>query len=248
MILSGQQPNFLPWIGYFHKVAVSDKHVIVDSVQYNKKHVTNRNRIKTPDGPVYLTVPVLTKGKFEQNINEVKINNDEPWKKKHWKAISFFYGKAPYFKDYKDFFEETYLKKEWIFLSELNMALLEYLFGALQIRTKIHIASHENITGQKNDLIVNLTKGLDCDTYLSGRGAIKYIDEQYLMSNGVNHIFQSFKHPVYSQLWGDFTPNMSVIDLLFNTGPEAGKIIAKCSNNDAKDQSNDNEEDEMGFL
>ena len=228
MILSGQQPNYLPWIGYFHKVSRSDKHVLVDNVQYNKKHITNRNRIKAPEGAIYLTVPVLTKGKFYQKINEVKINNDEPWQKKHWKKIYYFYGKAPFFKDYIGFFEDVYEKKKWTLLVDLNIAILEYLFETLDIKVPVYLASERNITGQKNDLIVNLVTNMECDTYLSGLGATKYIDEQYLRSKGIQHKFQIFNHPQYPQMWGDFIPNLSVIDLLFNTGPEAKRILSKC--------------------
>ena len=228
MILSGQQPNYVPWIGYFHKVGISDKHVLVDNVQYVKKHVTNRNKIKTPKGPALLTVPVLTKGAYYQKINEVKINNDEPWQEKHWKSLNYFYLKAPHFEDHVDFFRGIFLDNKWTYLADLNLTILKYLFEKLEIQTPIYLASEHGITGKKNELIVNLTKGLDCDTYLSGAGARKYIDEVYLSSNGVKHIFQEFHCPTYPQMWGKFVPNLSVIDLLFNVGPKAKDILSIC--------------------
>lgn len=233
MILSGHQPNYLPWIGYFHKVSLSDKHILVDNVQYNKKHVTNRNKIKTPEGSVFLTVPVLTKGKFYQQIDEVRINNNEPWSKKHWKALNYYYVKTPFFKEYIGFFKGVYSQR-WDLLVDLNIYILDYLFDTLGIRVPILRASEEGITGKKNELIVNLVKETGCDTYLSGSGARKYMDEEFLASKGIDHTYQDFHHPTYPQMFGEFLSNMSVIDLLFNTGPEAKNILTQCGNTTKK--------------
>ena len=224
MILSGHQPNYIPWIGYFNKVKNSDKHVWVDNTQFNKKHVQNRNQIKSPQGPLLLSVPVLTKGQFDQNINEVQINNDEQWQKKHWKSIKYYYSGAPYFEEHEDFFHNVYSTK-WNLLVDLNIHIINYLLKEFDIKTQVALASEHNLEGHKNDLIIILCQGLGADTYLSGQGAKKYVDEDYLKKNEINHIYQDFKHPVYPQQYGEFISNLSAIDLLFNTGPDAKNYI-----------------------
>ena len=224
MILSGQQPNYLPWIGFFHKVSMSDKFIFVDTVQFNKKHVTNRNKIKTANGWQWLTVPVLTKGKFEQKVSEVKINNAVPWQRKQWKAIKLNYGKAPYFSKHGQFFKEIY-QKRWENLSELNEIIIRYIFDVLGIKVEIFKASEINPVGEKTMLLIDMCKKVGADTYLSGTGAMKYVDHELFKQHGLNHIFQDFQHPVYKQLHGEFLPNMSIIDLLFSHGPESLDII-----------------------
>ena len=224
MILSGQQPNYLPWLGFFHKVSLSDKFIFVDTVQYEKKGVTNRNKIKTANGEQWLTVPVLTKGKFEQKVNEIEINNAEQWPKKHWKSIELNYRKAPYFSQYSQFFEEVYQKK-WGKLSELNETIIRHIFNVLGIKVEIFKASDINPVGEKTMLLIDICRKVGADTYLSGRGAMKYVDEGLFRQNGLNHMFQDFQHPVYKQLHSEFIPNISIIDLLFNHGPESLDIV-----------------------
>ena len=122
MIVAGHQAHYLPGMRFFAKVLACDKFILVDHVQFVKKEWQNRNKIKTENGAKWLTVPVLVKGKFDQNINEVEINNQENWQREHWGAIEFNYRKAPYFKDYKDFFEGVY-KKKWNKLLDLLVNL-----------------------------------------------------------------------------------------------------------------------------
>ena len=131
MILTAHQPVYLPWLGFFHKIALSEAFCYFDDVQYLKKDWNNRNKIKTLEGENWLTVPVLTKGSREKKICEIEINNSLGWRKKHWKSICFSYKKSPFFKDYSDFFEDLY-KKEWGYLTELN----EYMLNLEKTKTK----------------------------------------------------------------------------------------------------------------
>src|SRR3989304_3106274 len=120
MILTAHQPVYLPWLGLFHKIALADKFILFDDVQYVPRDWMSRNQIKTSNGPVMLTVPVLTSGHREKVIAEMEINNSIPWKRKHWKALLLAYQSAPYFKKYANFFEDLYAK-EWRFLADHNL-------------------------------------------------------------------------------------------------------------------------------
>jgi hypothetical protein len=134
-ILTAHQPSYLPWLGFFHKLAISDIYVSLDTVQYEKNSFINRNKVKTPNGVVWLTVPVMTKGHLSKTINDMKINNSAKWKIKHWKTL-LLYQKTPYFENYYDFFEKTYMK-DWEFLADLNEHLLKFFLKELNINVKL---------------------------------------------------------------------------------------------------------------
>lgn len=202
---------------FFAKVLACDKFILVDHVQFVKKEWQNRNKIKTENGPKWLTVPVLVKGKFEQNINEVEINNNEKWQREHWGAIEFNYVKAPYFKDYKDFFEGVY-KKKWNKLLDLNRSIIEFILDKLGIKKKIILSSSLNLTCKSTDLLIEMCKKMNGDTYLSGHQAMDYVDLEKFKKNNLKHVFMEFNYPTYEQQFGDFLPNLSIIDALFNIG------------------------------
>lgn len=224
MVLAGHQPEYLPYIGFFHKIMHCDTFVIVDHVQFNKKTWQNRNRIRTKEGWILLTVPVLTKGKFEQPINEVRINNALNWETKHWRSIYLNYGKAPFFNTYGDFFEQLYAKK-WGKLVDLNETIIRYIIQELGVKVKIVKSSDFNPQGQKTDLLIDMCKRLGADTYLSGEGGHRYVDESKFRKQNLNHVFQDFHHPTYTQRFEPFIPYMSIVDLMFNYGSEQSKQI-----------------------
>ena len=224
MMIAGHQPEYLPYIGFFNKMMLCDEFVVVDHVQYNKKTWQNRNRIRTAQGELLLTVPVLSKGSFEQAINEVKINNNENWQKKNWQSILLNYKKAPFFDAYKGFFEDLYSKK-WEMLAELNITIIKYIAEQLKIAKKIVKSSELGVTGQKTDLLIDLCKKTGADAYLSGSGGRTYVDDAKMRTEGISSRFTDFKHPVYKQLHDPFMPNMSVIDLMFNYGNEKSREI-----------------------
>ena len=227
MIVAVHQPQYLPWLGYFDKMRIADVFCYLDNVQYKKNEWQNRNRIKTAKDWQWITVPV--RFRFPQKINEVEINNSVKWKKKHLQAFTTNYSKAPYFKDYMALLED-FFTKEWNLLSELNIALLERLRGILNLNDKPAVlASSMELRDEPTDRLIDICKLLGADTYLAGHDGAAYMDLERFKDNGIAVITQEFKHPVYPQTFGEFQSHMSVIDLLFNCGPESLEVIRKAN-------------------
>ena len=224
MILTAHQPVYLPWLGLFHKIALADSFVWFDDVQYQKKDWNNRNKIKTKNGPIWLTVPVLSKKHFEKKVGRIKINNDLPWAKKHLMSIQFSYSKSKYFDHYYEFFKDVY-NKQWIVLSDLNLHILKFFLKELKIEVPIVKLSDLKISGQKSDLVLNMCKQLKAKIYIFGGEGKNYADQEKFLSSGVQPIFQEYNHPEYQQMHGDFISHLSIIDLLFNCGPECYDIL-----------------------
>lgn len=226
MVLTGHQPNYLPYLGFFHKIAHSDIFALVDNTQYVKRGKfgwINRNRIRTKDGWMWLTVPVLVKGKYDQIISDVKINNDLNWGRKHLNALIYNYQKAPYFKKYILFFQGIY-KRRWGSLNNLNETIIRYLIKTLGIKVKIVKSSSMKIKGKGQGLIVNMCRAQGVDTYLSGIHGRDYINEKK-MPKDIRVIYQKFTHPKYNQQFPGFIEGLSVVDLLFNYGPKSLDLI-----------------------
>jgi hypothetical protein len=225
MIVSIHQPQYLPWLGYFDKIERSDVFVFLDNVQFKKNEWQNRNKIKTDQQWQWLTVPVIHK--FGQKINEVEINNTVRWGKKHLTALITHYSKAAFFKEHIAFLEQTYAQ-EWKSLADLNMHLIKYLAKALGIsNTEFVLSSEYESREEPNERLVDLCKQLEGDVYLSGKDGAKYLNLDAFEQEGIQVIFQDYNHPQYPQLYGDFVLYMSVIDLLFNCGPESLSILKK---------------------
>ncbi|MDP2729862.1 MAG: WbqC family protein [Dehalococcoidales bacterium] len=229
MIAAIHQPNYLPWMGYFYKIVNCDIFVFLDNVQYTKNGYINRNMIKTPQGAAWLTVGVLTKSRHGQLVSEVEINNSLPWSIIHQKSMFQSYSKAPYFKNYASFFQEIYARK-WERLVDLNEALIKLICQILGINTvKFLFASELNVSGHSTELLVDICQAVDCDIYFSGPSGQDYMDEQFFVNQRITLRYSDFKHPAYNQLWGDFVPNMSIIDLLFNEGEKSLEILLGAS-------------------
>jgi len=224
MILTAHQPVYLPWLGFFNKLSMADSFCWFDDVQYCKKDWISRNRVKTPQGVQWLTVPVKSKGHLDKKIKDVEINNEVPWRRKHWRTILFAYGKAKYAKTYLPLFEYVY-SREWIKLSSLNEYLIRYLLQVLETKVEWFRASELGFKGHKSDLVLDMCERLGADSYIFGTHGKDYANIDKFKNSGVSVVFQEYQHPVYDQLWGEFTPNLSVIDLLFNCGGESGRII-----------------------
>ena len=228
MILAGHQPNYLPYLGFFHKIHHADLFVIVDNVQFVKRGPfgwINRNKIRTADGWQWLTVPVLVKGKFTQKIEETKINTALPWARKHWRSLVANYGKAPYFAQYADFFEETYNRRTWENYADLGIHLILFLMKALGIDKPWKKSSELGAGGKGDELILDLCKKTGADGYLHGLHGKDYIDEKKFEAAGVKTLHQHFEHPVYRQQFEPFLPHLSAVDLLFNHGPDSPAIL-----------------------
>ena len=220
MILTAHQPVYLPWLGLFHKIALADTFVSFNKVQYLTKDWNNRNKIKTANGVIWLSVPVHSKGHREKSINEIEINNNSPWGRKHWHSIKFAYSKSPFFTRYADFFENLYMR-EWHFLEDLNDHILKYLLSELKIKTRFVKASEMDFQGTGSDLVLDMCVKMGANFYIFGALGKDYAEvDKYKKANIKLH-FQDYKHPQYPQLWGDFEPYLSIIDLLFIAGPNS---------------------------
>ena len=224
MIISVHQPQYLPWLGYFDKIARSDLFVFLDNVQYKEREFQNRNKIRTQLGWMWLTVPVISKGEGRQNISEVKIDNQITWQRKHLGSIKTAYSTAAYFKDYYPVLEEI-LSREWLYLKDLNLEIIRFVFKELAIITPIDFESKLNIKTMSSQRIIDICKELNANTYLSGAGGRDYLQPELFAQENINILFHDFKHPVYKQCYEPFMANMSIIDLLFNYGKDSKEIL-----------------------
>lgn len=224
MILAAHQPNFIPWIGYFHKMAKADKFVLADDVQYTTHGFINRNHIKTANGKQWLTVPVITKGRGLQKINEVRIDKHQDWRRRQWNSLQTNYKYAPYFDYYADFFERLY-KKEWVFLVDLNLALIEFIREALNISCPVQLSSELDLRSGATERIVDMVKKTSCTKYFSGESGKNYLNQELFQDVGIELLYSDFTHPSYHQQFGEFVSHLSIIDLLFNEGVRAGDVV-----------------------
>ena len=220
MKLAIHQPNYLPWPGYFHKMESVDLFLILDTVQYMKHEYDNRCKIKTPEGEQWLTVPVSSPN-LGTPINKVMLAmNDDIWRY-NWKPLKNNYSKSPFFEEYKDELHEIYGKK-WDRLIDLNLKLIETVRNWLGIKTRLKFASELPETTLKGtELILSHCRELKADEYLSGMGGKNYLEQEQFDNDNIRLEFQNYTPVVYPQRFGDFVPNLSVIDLLFNCGKDS---------------------------
>lgn len=230
MIVAGHQPNYLPYPGFFHKMMRVDIFVIADNVQFVKRGPfgwIHRNQIRTRDGTQWLTVPVLTKGKFDQKICDASIDNKKSWRREHWRAIEINYSKAPYFKIYADSISSVY-QREWEMLSLLSTEFIRALAATLHIETPVKIASSLKVSGESTDYVIDICRKTGGTKYLSGKHGRDYLDASGFSAAGIELEFQEFTCPTYKQIdYPDFIPNLSIIDMLFNCGPETRDLLLK---------------------
>ena len=221
------QPHYLPWLGYFAKWAAADRFIFLDTVQYEKNGWQNRNRVKTPDGPRWLTVPVHAR--LGTPIREVTIDTAQPWQERHLRAIEQAYAKAPHLARYRDTLGSFY-GQDWVRLAPLAVASARWLAQALGVATPSALASEVGIgsTSQRDDAtarLVALCQAVGADTYLAGQDGARYMDTRQFAVAGIAVEAQRYEHPVYTQLHGEFTPFLSTLDLLLTQGHEALAIL-----------------------
>ena len=225
------QPQYFPYPGFFHKLSKADIFVILDNTQYDKRF-TNRNQILATKGPIWMSVPINKNHKFSIN-REVEINNEMPWKKQHWDKIKFSYSSSKFFKKYKEDFENIF-HEEWSFLFDLDFETMKKTIKWLDIEIKILKESDLDVEGKSTERLVNICKNIGADTYISGKGLPekKYIDEEMFEKNGINLEYNNYKPVAYAQNFTDsFVPNLSIIDMLFNVGPDSLKLIKNSEEN-----------------
>jgi len=228
MVIAVHQPQYIPWLGYFHKIAQCDTFVILDNVQYKTREFQNRNRIRTDKGWMWLSVPVVTKDGCRIRMADVEIDNIMPWQRKHLGSIKTSYATAPYFKEYYGFFEDTF-RRQWLKLSDLNVHITRFVMDKLSITTPIVFESELNVITPKTQRIIDICKKMNADIYLSGVGAKEYLEESLFPEQRITLYYQHFDHPEYKQCFEPFMPYMSIIDLLFNCGPQSRDLLLKGS-------------------
>jgi len=225
MVLAAHHPNYLPSIEFFSKVANADIFVLADDLQYTTHSLINRGKIKTAGGWHWLTVPVLTKGKGRQKIREVKIDTRQNWEQKHWKSQRVNYVKAPYFEQHLDFFEYLY-RNHWTYLVDLNATIIRFLTEAFGLRTQIALSSEWTWSKGGEERLPEMLQHFGCDTYLCRQpGPQDQVDAARLQNSGYHLRILDREHPPYHQLFGEFVPNLSAIDLLFNEGERSREIL-----------------------
>lgn len=226
MKVSINQPAYLPWLGYFDRIANSDLHIVLDNVQFEKNSVTNRNKVRTAAGWCWLTVPVKTKGKFGSLIiGDLEIDNSSNWTEKHWKTICQCYGKTPFFEQYSESLKSIY-SSSWTHLIELTDCLNAFLLDeVLKISTPVRYASKLQSQGKKDDLILNICREVGATTYLSGPFGREYLDENKFHQAGIIIEYQDYVHPEYHQHFHPFEPFLSTLDLIMNCGDKSLEVI-----------------------
>tara|TARA_Y100001954_G_C15775153_1_gene586575 strand:+ start:719 stop:1402 length:684 start_codon:yes stop_codon:yes gene_type:complete len=225
MIVSINQPAYLPWLGYFDRICKSDIHVVLDHVQFEKNSFINRNRIRTSDGNLLLTVPVKTKGKFgDLSINRLEMAN-ELWKKKHLKTLKQFYLKSAFYDelifDLEDLFSHDF---GFDFLRMLN-TFQKFFLQKLRIETKILFSSDLKINSHKGDLVLEICKSLNAKKYISGPYGRVYLNESQFSKANIHLEYHDYKHPKYNQCFKGFEENLSILDLMFNHGSKSIEIL-----------------------
>lgn len=202
-----------------------DEFVLYDDMQYTRRDWRNRNQIKTKDGLKWLSIPVEVKGKYFQKINETRVSEPD-WGEKHWNTILHNYSKAKYFNDYKKIFEELYLDSKEDYLSKINYNFIKAICDILEIKTEMKWSSEFNLLEEKTERLVDICKKESATDYYSGPAAKAYMNEELFGKENINvHYFDYSGYPEYKQLYGEFTHAVSILDLIFNEGPDSKKYM-----------------------
>jgi len=227
MKIAIHQPDYIPWLGYFYKIYLSDVFVFLDDSQFQKNYLNNRNKIKTPQGWTYLTIPVERKDGLSTNINETRTIDEMNWKEKHLKALEMNYKRCPYFNEIFPEIKEL-IEKEYNNLAELNEALIIHIATKFGILPKVVVASSTlNIKSTKEERVLEICKRFNADEYLSGNGAKDYQNEEDFIKEGIKLTYINYKPIKYSQRFGEFIECMSVLDYIFNKGYDFEYIIGE---------------------
>lgn len=216
MIMSAHQPAYLPWLGYLDKIKRSDVFIFLDTVQYEKNSYTNRNKIKTQNGPIWLSIPVIKNDHFSKTMSEMPIDNRSNWQRKHLCSIQTSYAKATHYKELYPKLKELYANT-YDNIVDVTWDHLMFWLDILDIHTRIIKSSTLDISSKKSDLVYDLCQAVGADYYISGALGKDYLDTRKFEDAGITVEFQEYKHPIYPQLHGDFLPNMGVVDFAMNS-------------------------------
>lgn len=220
------QSNYIPWKGYFDLINSVDVFVLYDDMQYTRRDWRNRNKVKSPSGLKWLSVPVDVKGKYHQKINDTRVS-DHSWAVKHWQTLRGFYAKAPHFRDYADELESLYERAgELELLSEINHLFIKAINRWLGISTKIEWSSDYQLVDGKSERLLGICQDAKASHYLSGPAARDYLDAPLFEKAGITVEWMDYSgYPTYPQLHGDFEHGVTVLDLLFQCGKESPRMM-----------------------
>lgn len=219
------QSNYIPWKGYFDMIAAVDEFILYDDMQYTRRDWRNRNKIKTPQGAAWLTVPVKVKGQYFQKIRDTEIDG-AAWAATHWKNLAQHYARAPYFAEIRQWLEPLYMEESYSRLSTLNRALLEAVCRYLGIGTRISNSWDYTLIDGKSERLADLCRQAGGTEYISGPAAKDYIVEQVFVDQGIKLTWFDYEaYPEYPQLWGEFIHSVSILDLLFNCGKDSPRYM-----------------------
>lgn len=219
------QSNYIPWKGYFDLINMVEEFILYDDVQYTRRDWRNRNKLKSPQGLIWLSIPVQVKGKYLQKIRETLISETD-WKREHWNSIVHCYSKAQYFSSYREILEELYLGCQETFLSRINYRFLTAVCKILGIKTKISWSMDYQIEEGKTERLISLCKQAGATEYLSGPSAKNYIDEALFRQERISLEYMDYSgYPEYRQLFPPFEHAVSILDLILNEGPSAPKYM-----------------------
>lgn len=220
------QPSFIPWRGYFHQIQRADVFVFYDCVQYDKHGWRNRNRIKTAQGAQWLSIPVVASGAYHGLlIRDALLAEDIAWRRKHLTSLSHSYRKAPFWKDYAPLVEEIYALPG-PHLADITCASTESIARRLGItHTRFVRSSTLAASGEKTDRLIDILRKVGATHYISGPSARDYIESDKFTAAGITLEYMNYDYPDYLQLHGPFDGQVSILDLLFNLGPEAQRYI-----------------------
>ncbi|MCK5535626.1 MAG: WbqC family protein [Bacteroidales bacterium] len=219
------QSNYIPWKGYFDLINMVDEFILYDDMQYTKRDWRNRNKIYTQEGLKWLSIPVEVKGKYFQSIKDTKIS-DKNWPKKHWLTLKHNYSKAKYFKENEDFFEELYLNSTEEYLSEINYKFISSINKVLGITTKLRSSSEFSLLDGQTEKLLGICKECKADIYLSGPSAKNYFDEVLAEKENIEVEWMDYcGYKEYNQLHNPFEHGVTILDLIFNVGPNVKKYM-----------------------
>lgn len=228
LIVSGHQPTYLPWLGLFHKIALCDVFIFMDDVQYLSGDWNNRNKIKGPQGPFWLTVPVRRKASVSPMLKDILVEDTnghrQDWQANHLKSLESSYRNTPYWKRYEEWLRTIYSTR-WTHLAALCETMLKFFMGELRLSPRFEKASELNFTSQKSDLVLEHCMRFGADLCVLGTHGRDYIQTDDFTRRGISLYFQDYRHPVYEQKFGAFASHLSIIDLLCNHGPDSRDIL-----------------------
>ncbi len=220
------QSSYIPWKGYFDFIDSVDVFVFLEDVQFTRRDWRNRNIIKTANGPRWLTLPVESKGKYDQLISDVRVA-DRSWYLDHLNSLRHAYARAPHFKVVWPYVESMYSEAaSEEHLSSVNVALIRSIMGYLNIRTPLRLSTEFPATSGKNERLMSICSELGATEYVSGPAARSYIDEKTWADAGIRVRYKSYSgYGEYPQLHGEFEDRVSILDLLFNCGPDSARFL-----------------------